>query len=103
MVPPSTSFSNAVRQVALTSDRSLCHEIQQQVTPVCVTGSGSHGQCSGCTQPAVGRSGCLCLPTDSHIEQSGGEVTGLPLQKADPYCSGVAQHDMVLGPGGNVQ
>ena len=70
--------------MAPTSDRSLCHEIQQQVTSVCITASGSHGQCSGCTQPAMGRSGCLCLPTDSHIEQSGGEVTRLSLQKADP-------------------
>ena len=103
MVPPSTSFSNFVRQVALTSDRSFCHEIQQQATSVCITGSGLHGHCSGCTQPAMGKSGCLCLPTDSHIEQGGGEATGLPLQDADPYCSVVALHAMVLGPGGNVQ
>ena len=34
--------------------------------------------------------------------QSGGKVAGLPLQEADPHCPGVAQHAMVLGPGGNV-
>ena len=43
------------------------------------------------------------LPTDSHIGQSGGEVARLPVPEVDHYCPGVAQHDMVLGPSGNVQ
>ena len=51
----------------------------------------------------MGRSGRIRLPTDSHIGQSGGEVAGLPILEADHYCPGVAQHDMVLGPSGNVQ
>ena len=51
----------------------------------------------------MGESGRICLPTDSHIGQSGGEVAGLPIPKVDPYCPWVAQHAMVLGPGGDVQ
>ena len=39
----------------------------------------------------MGKSRRIRLPTNSHIGQSGGEVAG------------VAQHDMVLGPSGNVQ
>ena len=89
--------------MAPASNRSLCYEIQQQVAPVCVTSSGSHGHCSGCTQFIMGKSGCVRLPTDSHIGQSGGEVAGLPIPKVNHHCSGVAQHDMVLGPSGNVQ
>ena len=103
MVPPSRSFSSPVQQVASASNRSLCYEIQQQVTPVCITSSGPHGHCSGCTQFVMGRSGRIRLPTDSHIGQSGGEVAGLPIPKADHHCPGVVQHDMVLGPSGNVQ
>ena len=103
MVPPSRSFPSPVRQMASASNRSLCYEIQQQVAPVCITSSGPHGHCSGCTQFVMGRSGRIRLPTDSHIGQSGGEVAGLPIPKADHYCPGVAQHDMVLGPSGNVQ
>ena len=76
---------------------------QQQAAPVCITGSGPHGHCSGCTQFVMGRSGRIRLPTDSHIGQSGGEVARLPIPEADHYCPGVAQHDMVLGPSGNVQ
>ena len=103
MIPPSRSFPSPVRQVASASNRSVCYEIQQQVAPVCITSSGPHGHCSGCTQFVMGRSGHIRLPTDSHIGQSGGEVAGLPIPKADHYCPGVAQHDMVLGPSGNVQ
>ena len=103
MVPPSRSFSSPVQQVAPASNRSLCYEIQQQVAPVCITSSGPHGHCSGCTQIVMGRSGRIRLPTDSHIGQSGGEVAGLPIPKVDHHCPRVAQHDMVLGPSGNVQ
>ena len=103
MVPPSRGFSSPVQQVASASNRSLCYEIQQQIAPVCITSSGPHGHCSGCTQFVVGRSGRICLPNDSHIGPSGGEVAGLPIPKVDHHCPGVAQHDMVLGPGGNVQ
>ena len=103
MVPSPTSFSKDMQKVALTSNRSLCNEIQQQASPLHFTGSRPQGYCNRCTQSAMGRSGCPCLPTDSHFGQSGGEVTGLPLQKTYPHCSGMAQHDLVLGPGRDVQ
>ena len=103
MVPPSRGFSSLVQQVAPAPDRSLCYEIQQQGAPVCITSSGPHGHCSGRTQFVMGRSGRIRLPTDSHIGQSGGEVTRLPIPEVDHHRSGLAQHDMVLGPSGNVQ
>ena len=74
-----------------------------KLPPVCITSPGSHGHCSGCTQLVMGESGRICLPTNSHIGQSGGEVAGLPIPKVDHHCPGVAQHDMVLGPSGDVQ
>ena len=103
MGPPSRSFPSPVPQVASASNRSLCYEIQQQVAPVCITSFGPHGHCGGCTQFVMGRSRRIRLPTDSHIGQSGGEFAGLPIPETDHYCPGVAQHDMVLGPRGNVQ
>ena len=51
----------------------------------------------------MGGSGRICLPTDRHIGQSGGEVTGLPVQENHPDCSGVAQHALVLGPSDHIQ
>ena len=51
----------------------------------------------------MGRTGSLCLPTSSHLGQSGGEVTGLPLQQNHTDCTGMAQHALVLGSSGNVQ
>ena len=60
MVPPSRDFSGYMPQVAPTSDRSICHEVQQQVTSVRVTGTGLLGSSSGCTQYAMGGSGPAC-------------------------------------------
>ena len=92
-----------MQQVALTSNRSIRHEVQQQAPLVCVTSSRPIGHCSGCTQPAMGESGHICLPTNSHFGQSGGEIAGLTVSKNDSNCPGVAQHALVLGPSGTVQ
>ena len=70
---------------------------------VCVTGTRPPGLGSGCTQPVLGKSGPICLPTSSHLGQSGGEVTGLPLQQDHSDYPRVAQHALVLGSSGNVQ
>ena len=103
MVPPSRGFPSYMQQVAPTSDRSICHEVQQQVTSVRVTSTGLFGSSSGCTQSAMGESGCIRLPTSGHLGQSGGEVTGPPLQENHSDCSGVAQHALVLGSSDHVQ
>ena len=103
MVPPSRGFPNYMQQVAPTSDRPICHEVQQQVASVRVTSTGLLGSSSGCTQYAMAGSGHICLPTSSHLGQSGGEVTGLLLQENHCDCSGVAQHALVLGSSDHVQ
>ena len=51
----------------------------------------------------MGGSGCIRLPTDCHIGQSGGEATGLPVQETHSDCPGVAQHALVLGQSGPSQ
>ena len=81
----------------------VCHQIQQQTTTVCVNGSRPPGAGSGCTQSVLGRSGPICLPTSSHLGQSGGEVVGLPMQQNYTDCTRVAQHALVWGSGGYVQ
>ena len=50
----------------------------------------------------MGGSECICLPTSSHIGQSGEEVAGLPMQENNSGCSWVAQHALVLGSSGHV-
>ena len=51
----------------------------------------------------MGGSGRICLPTSSHLGQSGGEVTGLPLYENHSDCSGVAKHALVWGSSDHVQ
>ena len=59
----------------------VCHQVQQQTATVCVIVARPPGLGSGCTQPLLGGPGPICLSTSSHLGQSGGEVTGLPLQQ----------------------
>ena len=89
--------------VAPATSRPVCHQIQQQTAPVCVTGARPPGWGSGCTQPLLGGPGPIHLPTGSHLGQSGGEAPGLPLQQNNPDRPRVAQHTLVLGPGSNVK
>ena len=103
MVSPSGSLSKVVQKMAPTSDRSFRHEVQPQVTSVCVSSTGLPGSSSGRPHSALGRSGCICLPTDRHIGQSGGETAGIPVQETHSDCPGVAQHALVLGFGDHVQ
>ena len=77
VVSPSRGLPSNMQQVAPASSRPICHKVQQQVTSFCVTCTGSPGHSSGCAQSAMGRSGRICLPTSSHIGQSG-EVAGHP-------------------------
>ena len=86
-------------KVAHPSSGPVCHTIQQQAPSVCLTGSRPPGLGSGCSQPVLGGTGPVRLPTSGHL----GQVTGLPLQQNNSDCSRVAQHALVLGPGGNVQ
>ena len=103
VVPPSGSVSTNMQPMAPTSNRSVCHEVQPQITSVCLSSTGLPGCGSGCTYSAMGGPGCIRLPTDRHIGQSGGEATGLPVQETHSDCPGVAQHALVLGLGEHVQ
>ena len=73
-------------------------DYMQQVAP-----ASNRPICLRCTQSAMGGSGCLCLSTNGHLGQSGGEVARQPLQENHSDCSGVAQHALVLGSGSHVQ
>ena len=103
VVTSSRGIQSHMRTVAPAPSGPVCHQIQQQTTTVCLTGPRPPGLGSGCTQPVLGGPGPIRLPTGSHLGQSGGEATGLPLQQNNSDCSRVAQHALVLGPGSNVK
>ena len=67
--------SSNMLPVAPTPSGPVCHQFQQQA--ICLTSSRSPSMDSGCTQLATGGSGPICLPTGSHLGQSGGEVAAL--------------------------
>ena len=53
MVPPSTGLPSNMFPIATASSGSVCHQIQQQTTTVCFTGSRPPCLGSGCTQPVL--------------------------------------------------
>ena len=69
----------------------------------CLTSPRPPGMGSGHTRALLGGSGPICLPTNSNLGQSGGEVAGLTVQQNHPDCTGMAQHALVQGSSGNVQ
>ena len=103
MVPQSRRLPSNMPPVAPTHCGPVCHQVQQQASTVCLTGPRPPVVVSGCSQPVMGRTGPVCLPTSSHLGQSGGEVAGLLLQQNHTDCTGMAQHALVLGSSGNVQ
>ena len=103
VVTSSRSVPSCMFEVASATNGPVCHQVQQQTTTVCITGTRPPGLGSGCTQPLLGGPGPIRLPTGSHLGQSGGEAPGLPLQQNNSDCSRVAQHALVLGPGSNVK
>ena len=58
-----------MQEVAPASNRPLRHQVQLQATSVCVSSSGLPSGGSGCSHPAMGGSGRLCLSTDRHLGQ----------------------------------
>ena len=63
--------------VAPAHSEPICHQVQQQASTVCLTGPRPPGLDSGCTQPFMGGTGPVRLPTSGHLGQSGGKVAGL--------------------------
>ena len=53
VIPPSRGLSSYMQTMASASGTLICHEVQQQITSVCVTGSGSPSYSSGYTQSAM--------------------------------------------------
>ena len=103
MDPPSRSIRSNMPQVALASDRPICHQFQQETASICVPNARTKGHSCGRSQSSMGRARCIRLPPNSHIGQSGGKVAGHPMQETYSNCPRVAQHALVLGPSVHVQ
>ena len=88
VVPQSGDIPSNMQPVAHPPSGSFCHKVQQQAPTFCLTGPRPPGLGSRCPQPVLGGTGPLRLPTSSHLGQSGGEVTGLPVQQDHSDCPG---------------
>ena len=79
-----------MQEMAPASNRSVCHKIQLQTSSVRLPSPRPPSRSGGCTHSTMGGPGCICLPTDRHLGQSGGETTGFPVPEHYSDCSRVA-------------
>ena len=90
IVSDSSGLSVDMDQVAPTSNRPFCNEVQQ-IAPFCVTSCRLPSLGSRYTQSTITGPGPICLPTNSHTGKSYGETKGLPVrQENHANCSRVA-------------
>ena len=91
VVPSPRSVSSYMLPVAPAPSGLVCHQIQQQTSTVCVTGSRPPSLGSGCTQPVLGKI-WTHMPSHQHalVLGSGGNVQSDPSVSAQPAQSGIS-------------
>ena len=86
-------------EVAHTSGRSFCHQVQSQTSQVCVSSTGSAGLAVVCSRLKLGGARCLRFPSGISSGKAGHQDPRSGISKFDSLCPRVAQHALVLGSG----
>ena len=99
VVPVSGGVQSVVLSVGPAPGRPVCDPVQPQTSEVCVSGSRSNILGSGCSEPSMGESGCVRLPSSLSSQPSTLESSRSRMPQDDSDGSGVAKHALVLGSG----
>ena len=102
MVPSPGGLRPPDSDLAPSPGGHVYNKVQLQTSPVCVSSAGPQGLGSGRPDSLLGKPGHVYLPPSIVTGQGGQQTVGPSLQESDPNSSGLAQHAMVLGPGGTV-
>ena len=103
MVPSPGSLHSDLSQMAPSQTGLVCDQVQLQATPVHVPSLRPQGVGRGCLKPLLGGSGSVCLSSSSSVDKCPDQSSQSSLQEDDNSSSGLAQHALVLGPGGDVR
>ena len=96
MVPSSSSVLGDMQQVAHTSGRPVCDQVQPETATVCVPGARPNSLGSGRSQHLVGGLRSLSLSPHSPSGQGDVQNQGQPVQEGHCDSPGLAQDAMVL-------
>ena len=102
VVSASSGVQSDLQQMALASDRLVCHRIQQQTSKVCVSGTRSEGLGYRCSQPLLGGTGSLRVSPGSAPGEGDSQAPGTKLQEVHPDSPRLARDAVVLGSGDTV-
>ena len=96
------SLHQEVEDLAPSPSGHVCNKVQLQTSPVRVSSAGPQCMGSGRPNSLLGKPRHVCFSPSVVTGQGGQQTVGPSLQESDSNSSGLAQHAMVLGPGGNV-
>ena len=96
------SLHQEVFDLAPSPSGHVCNKVQLQTSPVRVSSAGPQGVGSGRPNSVLGEARHVCFSPSVVTGQGGQQTIGPSLQESDPNSSGLAQHAVVLGPGGTV-
>ena len=99
---PSHSDRMVTSDLAPSPSGHVCNKVQLQNSPVRVPSAGSQCMGSGRPNSLLGKPRHVYFSPSVVTGQSDQQTVGPSLQESDPNSSGLAQHAMVLGPGGTV-
>ena len=102
MVPSSGGFQPSGSDLAPSPSGHVYDKIQLQTNPIRVSSAGSQCVGSGRSDSLLEEPGHVCLSPSGFARQGGQQAVRPSLQKSDLDSSGLAQHAIVLGPGGTV-
>ena len=99
---PSPGVRPPVPNLAQTTGRHVCDQIQLQIDQVCVPSPGPERLGSGCSNSLLGGSRHICIPSSIPSGKSNQQTVGSSLPKSNPDSPRLAQHAMVLGSSGSL-
>ena len=99
VVSASRGVQSDLQQIGL---RLVCHQIQQQTSEVCVSGTGSEDLDYRCSQPLLGGTGSLQVSPGSAPVEGDSQAPGTKLQEAHSDSPRLARDAVVLGSGDTV-
>ena len=102
VVPPSRDLRPPLSNLALSPSGHVCNKVQLQASSICVPNSRPKGLVSGCSDIVLGGPGHVPLPPSVSDGEGGQQTVRSLVSQSNSDCPGMAQHALVLGPGGAI-
>ena len=102
MVPPTEDVRSDLSGMAPSRGGTICNQIQQLTTQVCIPNARLQGLGSGCPHCVLGGPGSVCLSTSVSPGKSDHQIVGSLVQEGHLDSPGLTKHALVSESGESV-